>query len=79
MTKAQYILLCIIAERKLKDICEQLGLSYKFIYAVGKGTCKPSFKAKQGLLPLIEPDYWYEEADEDFKKIYTFPNSFLID
>lgn len=70
MLKGRYILLCLLDQRKLKEVCLSLGVSYKYVYSVARSGNPPSLRLMQALTPIIEMSFWAEEADEEFKKIY---------
>lgn len=66
MTKAVIILQALKAKRRLKDICRDFNISYKFCHAITQGLKHPSWDIMNKFLYLIPPHYWFEEATEDF-------------
>lgn len=66
MTKGRVILKALIAKRKLREICENQEISYKFCHAVSEGNKKPSFELMKGLRFMIPVDYWFDEANSSF-------------
>ena len=70
MTRARVMLHACIAKRKLKSICEDYDISYKFAHGVAKGTKIPSYDLIKKFKPMIAPEFWFQEASgEDIKAI----------
>jgi hypothetical protein len=67
--KAHYILTCLLANRKLKSVCEKLDVSYKYVYHVLQNNQIPSMNLQKGLNSLIPFNYWFEESNESFKRL----------
>lgn len=66
MTKGRVILKGLIAKRKLREICETQGISYKFCHAVSEGHKKPSYELMKGFRFLIPVEFWFDEANSAF-------------
>lgn len=71
MTKAIAMLKYLSTQRKLKEVCKALDISYVFVHAITKETSSPSYKIIQSLMPIIPPSLWFEEADNAFLKDLT--------
>jgi len=77
MTKAHYIINYLLSVRKLKYTCNLIGVSYKYIYLIGKQKSEPSFNTIKKLSSIIPPSFWLDHADESF--IDTFSKLFIQD
>ena len=66
ITKGIVMLNALMAKRQFKKVCRLKHLSYKFCHAVAEGRRSPTWKMMNNLLFLIPPNFWFEEADEEF-------------
>jgi transcriptional regulator with XRE-family HTH domain len=78
MTKAQYILCVFIDSRKLKELCENLNLSYSYVQQIAHGA-EPSMSVARKLRPIIyDLSFWDDEADAEFRQLYRENNVKII-
>lgn len=68
MTKAIIILQALKAKRRLKDICRDFKISYKYCHAITQDLKKPSWDIMNKFLYLIPAHYWFEDATDEFVK-----------
>lgn len=66
MSKGVIILKALIAKRRLRRICTDFDISYKFCHAVSEGKKEPSLDMMKKLRFLIPMDFWADEADRAF-------------
>ncbi len=66
MTKGRVVLKGLIAKRKLREICESQGISYKFCHSVSEGKKKPSWELMKGFRFLMPVEFWFDEANTEF-------------
>lgn len=66
MTKGRVVLKGLIAKRKLREICEIKGISYKFCHSVSEGKKKPSWELMKGFRFLVPVEFWFDEANSKF-------------
>ena len=66
MSKGIIILKALIAKRRLRSICMEFDISYKYCHAVSDGKKEPSLDLMKKLRFLIPMDYWADDADREF-------------
>lgn len=65
-SKAHVMLRALKARRKLKEICDDFNISYKYCFEVSKGTRAPSWSLINKFLYLIPARYWFETPSTKF-------------
>lgn len=66
ISKGVVILKALIAKRRLRGICTEFEISYKYCHAVSECKKDPSLDLMKKLRFLIPMDYWADDADETF-------------
>lgn len=66
MTKGVAILGALIEKRRLREICTEMNISYKYCHSVAANTKDPSLDLMKKLRFLIPLDFWVEEASMEF-------------
>lgn len=65
-SKAHVMLRAIKARRKLKYICDNFNISYKYCFEVAKETRAPSWSLINKFSYLIPVRYWFETPSTKF-------------
>lgn len=66
MTKGVAILGTLIEKRRLREICTEMNISYKYCHAVAANLKDPSLDLMKKLRFLIPLDFWIDEASSEF-------------
>lgn len=66
MTKGVALLKALIEKRRLREICTEMKISYKYCHSVATETKDPSLDLMRKLRFLIPMDFWVDEVSEEF-------------
>lgn len=66
MTKGVALLKALIEKRRLREICTEMDISYKYCHSVASESKDPSLDLMRKFRFLIPMDFWVDEASMDF-------------
>lgn len=66
MTKGVALLKALIEKRRLREICTEMNISYKYCHSVATEAKDPSLDLMRKLRFLIPLDFWVDEASDEF-------------
>lgn len=66
MTKGVALLKALIEKRRLREICTEMNISYKYCHSVATEAKDPSLDLMRRLRFLIPLDFWVDEASMEF-------------
>lgn len=66
MTKGVALLKALIEKRRLREICTEMDISYKYCHSVASESKDPSLDLMRKFRFLIPMDFWVDDVSMDF-------------